>query len=373
MAHSYTPGLRVSKAARIVKERRLPLRGDVKVKLGDSVGALTVVASTDLPGNVHPVNCAGQLGIVPSDIDTVMTVNPGDPVEKDQVIALSKSFFGLFKSTVTSPISGTMESVSPITGQLIMREKPIPVEIMAYLDGKVTNVFPEEGIEVETVGTFIQGIFGVGGERYGRLKLCTDSPDDIFDEDKVGDDVKNCILVGGRRITLDAYHRAAENGAAAIVVGGLLNFDLRTLLGYELGVAITGHEDLKTTLILTEGFGEIAMARRTFDLLAANDGRFASVSGATQIRAGVIRPEVIIPTEDVTQSIDDNSSGAGLEIGDVLRVIRQPHFGVIGKVTALPPMLQKLETGAVVRVLELELNGGDKIILPRANVEIIEE
>ena len=98
MAHSYTPGLTVSKSARIVKERRLPLRGDVRVRKGDAVAAMQVIASTDLPGNVHPVNCAGQLGIVPADIDTVMTVNPGDAVKKDQVIAISRSFFGLLKS-----------------------------------------------------------------------------------------------------------------------------------------------------------------------------------------------------------------------------------------------------------------------------------
>ena len=372
MAHSYTPGLRVSKATRIIKERRLPLRGQVRVGKGDNVGAMSIVASTDLPGNVHPVNCAGQLGIVPADIETVLTVKPGESVEKDQVIALSKSFFGLFKSTVVSPINGTLENASPVTGQMILREKPIPVEIMAYLDGKVTKVFPDEGIEVETIGSFIQGIFGVGGERYGKIKMCTQSPDQIFNAEDVGDDVEGCILIGGNRITLEAYHLATERGARAIVTGGLLNIDLRTLLGYEQGVAITGHEDLKTTLILTEGFGEIAMAKRTFDLLSANEGRYASVSGATQIRAGVIRPEVIIPTEDVTQSVEEGGSGSGLEIGDVLRVIRQPHFGVIGNVSALPPKLHKLETGANMRVLELELNGGEKIILPRANVEIIE-
>ena len=35
-----------------------------------------------------------------------------------------------------------------------------------------------------------------------------------------------------------------------------------------LGLAITGTEDIGLTVIVTEGFGEIAMARKTFDLLA---------------------------------------------------------------------------------------------------------
>ena len=38
---------------------------------------------------------------------------------------------------------------------------------------------------------------------------------------------------------------------------------LRRLLGYDLGVAITGQEDLGVTIVVTEGFGRIAMAKRT--------------------------------------------------------------------------------------------------------------
>jgi hypothetical protein len=71
---------------------------------------------------------------------------------------------------------------------------------------------------------------------------------------------------------------------------------LSEILGYDLGVAITGSEDIPTTIVCTEGFGQIGMAGRSFDLLKELNGRRASISGATQIRAGVIRPEVIVPT-----------------------------------------------------------------------------
>ena len=56
--------------------------------------------------------------------------------------------------------------------------------------------------------------------------------------------------------------------------------DLRDILGYDLGVAITGTERIGTTLVITEGFGEIAMADRTFQLLKSRVGHEASVSGA---------------------------------------------------------------------------------------------
>jgi hypothetical protein len=373
MAHSYTPGLRVARLTHIVRERRLPLKGNVMVSKGDTVKAEQVVARTELPGNVHPVNCAGQLGILPADIQEALVIKTGSNIKKDEVIAISKSFFGLFKSTCISPIDGVLENASPITGQLILREPPMPVEVLAYLDGTVSKVFEDEGIEVETSGAIIQGIFGIGGERHGRIKMLVSSPDQTLDEDGITGDLSGCIAVGGGRLTLDGFKKAMAAGAVAVVTGCFKNVHLKGLLGYELGVAITGQEDIATTLILTEGFGDIAMANRTFELLRENDGRGASVSGATQIRAGVIRPEVIIPSDQKAPDKDIEKAVKGLEIGDQLRVIRQPWFGKIGTVTGLPAELRQMESGAKVRVLELKLDDGEKIILPRANVEIIEE
>ncbi len=66
--------------------------------------------------------------------------------------------------------------------------------------------------------------------------------------------------------------RAKELGIAGLVVGGIHDKDLRALLGYDLGVAITGTEQVGFTLILTEGFGTIPMASKTFRLLSMSCG-----------------------------------------------------------------------------------------------------
>jgi len=138
-------------------------------------------------------------------------------------------------------------------------------------------------------------------------------------------------------------------------------------------VAITGGEDLGFTLVLTEGFGRIAMAERTWTLLGSLAGRQASVSGATQIRAGVLRPEIVIPLPDAPRGAGPGEAAAGLDIGVVVRVIRAPHFGRIGTVTALPPELRELDSGASVRVLSLRFtDDGSEAEFPRANVEILE-
>jgi hypothetical protein len=55
-----------------------------------------------------------------------------------------------------------------------------------------------------------------------------------------------------------------------------------------------------------------------------------------------------------------------------VRIIRDPHFGLIGKVSALPSEPQVLGSGSKARVLEVHLESGSKVLVPRANVEIIE-
>lgn len=373
MATSFTPGLRVAETTLITKDRILPLRGNVTVKVGEHMAAEQVVASTDLPGNVIPLNAANLLGILPGDVRGALLVKEGDKIEKDQIIAESKSFFGLFKNKLKSPLTGSIESVSDITGQLILRDPPIPVEIESYIEGRVTKIFQQEGVEVQAVGTFIQGIFGIGGETYGKIRVIASSPDEVIDESKIPAECKHDVLVGGSLATLEGVKKAIANGAAALVVGGFDSFDLKKLLGYEQGVAITGGEQIGITLVLTEGFGKIGMARRTFELLKRNEGHKASVSGATQIRAGVMRPEIIIAKKDVTHHELHEHEPSGLEIGDVVRIIREPWFGKIGKVSELPPELTALDTEAKVRVLKVVLDAtNETVILPRANIEKIE-
>ncbi len=373
MAHAYTPGLKVARATIVRKERRLPLPGQVLKKVGDKVKAEDVVARTELPGNVVPVNVAGLLSVPPEDVPIHMLKKVGDSVKKGEPIAQSKGFLGLFKTTVEAPTDGTIESISKVTGQVILREPPLPVEVKAYIDGEVVEVIENEGVVVETKASFIQGIFGIGEERIGYIHVLVDSPDDVLEADMITEEHKNKVLVGGSFVTSEAIKKAVSVGATAIVVGGIDDANLKDFLGYDIGVAITGNEGKGITLIITEGFGKLRMAHRTFELLKDLEGKKASVNGATQIRAGVIRPEVIVPDESLEIKEEEESLSEGLVPGSLIRIIREPYFGQIGKVVSLPPELREIETEAKVRVLEVELENGERVIVPRANVEIIEE
>jgi len=375
LAHAYTPGLKVLAHTELSKERRLPLPGEILVKKGDRVHAEQVAARTNLPGNVQTLNIAGLLGILPDEIEESMMKKLNETVKKDEIIAQSKGLFGLFKSTVRSPITGTVENISKITGQVIMREPPIPVEVIAYIDGEVTDIVKNEGVIVKTQGSFIQGIFGIGGETIGELAMAVDDPGVVLTEKEIHTKFAGKIIIGGSMVTFDALEKARQVGVKGIVVGGIEDQDLKRFMGYDIGVAITGSEQVGLTLIATEGFGQLQMAKRTFNLLKSLTGKKASINGATQIRAGVMRPEVIVPLEKtgISRKTTDISAGSGLDVGMSVRIIREPHFGEIGTVKDLPVELANIETEAHVRVLTVQLENNEIITLPRANVEIIEE
>jgi len=371
MAHAYTPGLKVSRYAHLERDRRLPLKGDVTVSKGDNVSADQVVARTELPGNVHMVNIAGILNVHQSDVQDTMIKREGDALEKGEIIATAKSLFGLFKSHCKSPIAGTLESVSTVTGQAVLREPPIPVEVNAYMDGVVTDVYESEGVLVECNGTFIQGIFGIGGEVSDTIKILAKDNNDTVTPERITPEMKDTILIVGRIASTELLERAAEVGVSALVAAGINAKDLKDFLGYDLGVAITGSERKGVTLITTEGFGPLPMADKTFALLGENEGKKASATGATQIRAGVMRPEIVIPAEEGT--LDTVGEGVGLTEGSQIRVIREPYFGQLADVVDLPPELHAMESETKVRVLRAKLASGEVVTVPRANVEMIEE
>lgn len=374
MGHAYTPGLKVTEKILITKKRILPLKGDVIVKKGDKVQPDDIVAHTHLPGVVEPINVANILGIPPEDIGDTMLKKEGDHVEEGETIALSKSFFGLFKSKCPAKISGTIESVSHVTGQVLLRGAPLPVTVKAYLRGEIVEIFEKEGIALSTWGSFVQGIFGIGGETHGIIKVVVPDNTAVLTEQEINEECRGKVIIGGSLVTADAIKKAASVGAAGIAVGGFDDKDLREFLGYDIGVAITGSEDIGITLIVTEGFGQINMAGKTFNLLKANEGKMACINGATQIRAGVIRPELIIPGDgDVHKKIDAaDYRELGLDINTPVRVIRHPYFGKLGKVVNLPPELAVLDSGSRARILEVEFDDGHRAIIPRANVEMLE-
>ena len=373
MSYAYTPGLKVKDSVVVRKSRILPIPGEVLVKPGDSVTYETIVASADVSGGVHMSNAAMLLDVGPSYLNLVMLKKVDDLVKKGELIGLSKQFFGLSKKELRADVDGTIEMISEVTGTVAIREAPVKINRNAYISGKVVELITGFGAVIETHAALIQGIFGIGGENHGLVKVVA-GPKEILTPDKITEECRGKILVGGSLIPEESLRKAISVGAKGIIGGGIKRGDINKFLGYELGVAITGKENIGLTCIITEGFGTMNIAEHTYNLLSSLDGMMASVDGTTQIRAGVIRPEIIVPllSKSEHEEVKTEISAQGMVKGTLVRIIREPSFGAIARIVDLPIEPKKVETESKVRVAVVEMEDGTKLVVPRANLELME-
>src|SRR5258708_15719883 len=144
MGQAYTPGLKVTQRMLLRRRRMLPIRGQVLVHTGDTVVARDVIAQTLLPGPVTPVNVANLLSIPPGDLPGAMLKAPGDSVAAGELLARSNGMFGWFKKECPSPAAGVVEAISSVTGQVMLRGDPLPVQLRAFLAGTAGGGGAEE-------------------------------------------------------------------------------------------------------------------------------------------------------------------------------------------------------------------------------------
>lgn len=374
MSKAYTPGLEISAYKTLVKTRELPIKGRAMVRLGDMIKDDFVVLSADRPGELDIIRLADRLGY---DVEKVLKgtkVKVGDKVQKGDLLCEVKGLFSFFKSELRSNVDGTVEFLTESNAHLGIRQKPEKFYIYAYIPGQVIAIEEEKRVDIQTSGVFVQGIFGVGGERNGETLVLDIAEGEIVDKanlEKYKGQLVDKIIIGGMQFTLEALKFCEEEKVAGVITGSI---DTRTLLayvGYEIGVSITGDEQLPFTLIITEGFGNLAISKSITNLLRKFNNKKASINGATQIRAGAMRPEIIIAHDDKSYQQAENSDAGVLKVGSKVRVIRVPYFGMFAQVVALPSEPEKILTGAEVRIAKVRLENNQEITIPRANLELV--
>jgi hypothetical protein len=208
-----------------------------------------------------------------------------------------------------------------VTGQLILREPPIPVEITAYVRGVVAEVLPRRASS-SGARRVCQGIFGVGGETFGADRTRS-RPNRSLTGGARRESIAARVVVGGSNVSYETWRRAL--GRRGGRRGRLRRHDLRNCWR-DLGVAITGSEDF--CLVLTEGFGT-SDGRAHLELLGGA-GQVASVSGATN-RARSCAPR---SWSRRTRAESDRSRLWAASTSAAAARDPEPYFGRIGRVAA---------------------------------------
>jgi len=323
------------------------------------------------------VNAARKLDISPMVLRAYMRYREGDEVRQGAIIADCPG--GLGVEYCYAPATGIIEKICTRTGTVNILRPAKPTEVDAYVQGRVTDIIPEQGATVEADASFIQGVFGLGFESYGSLRVVAPDPAHVLTEEDITPEHEGAVLVSGARVTLEAMRRAIDVGVEGIISGGADHADLVALVGRDIGVGITGQEEIDLTVILTEGFGTMPMAEDTFEFLRAAGGRTVSVNGSTQVRAGVVRPEIIIPLGDteaepatpLVELLARREAEKGEPgVGSKVRIVRNPKFGRWGRIVSLPDEPVAFETEARLPAAEVEFDDGSRLFVPLTNLEV---
>lgn len=317
------------------------------------------------PKSAQPVlvlDVARQLDIWPAMLPMYMQRHAGENVARGAVVAAAPGGrTGLLH--VLAPAAGTIERLDLRTGYVYLVRPVRSSVVTAFLAGQVSRVLPDEGAVIEGEATVLQGVYGTGGEHYGELLA---SGDGDLEAGAVGAEARGKVLAVPGRITAGALARAHEVEVAGLVGGCCRGGDLARHLGREPG-SVTGREQDPFALVLTEGFGDLRMPAAAWNLLRAQSGRVVSLSGATQVRAGAVRPRVILYTEAVPVR-----RGGVPAAGARVRVLRGRHLGRTGQVVALEAAPRPFPSGAAFPAAQVALDGAAlPVWLPRANLEAV--
>jgi hypothetical protein len=228
------------------------------------------------------INVAKKLGIKPKQIKGYLKVSVGDFVQRDQMLTkLSQEHY-----PIKAPSTGTVKNIDTDEGTVTIQYDIDPIELRAFVAGSVEQLRENFWAEIVGNGTIVYGIIGFGHENYGDMVLV----DEHFDWET--SDGK--VLVTVTPINAEFLENAKQHNVSGIIAPSMNNTDWVNFYGQEIGVALTGDEDIPFTVILTEGFGQLQMNQKYGEFFQKFAGKKASLSGRTQIRAGVTRPMVII-------------------------------------------------------------------------------
>ncbi len=342
--------------AAIRRERFLPERaiGEVEARGGEKVDLRDVVARGAIPARYLMIDAAGFFGLKDTDdLKPMMKVWEGARVEARQVLAGKPNGRG---KKLLSPVAGVVAHVGD--GRIILEETPEIIEVEAGLTGQVVDIEEGRGVVIETSGAVLQGVWGNNRLQIGTLRA---EPSDGLES--VGDEMNmqfRGTVVLSRRPLRAAGLRVAQAQSLSGVIAPSMDVSL-----------IDRARELRSAVLLTEGFGAIRMSSFVFGFLEGLIGKQTTVDALDADRIGARRPEIIVnlPVRS-GQRPPEPDLNLTLKPGINVRITRGDHAGMVGAVAHLPKTPYLLENGLRVPCAQVQLSAGESAFVPLANLEV---
>jgi hypothetical protein len=347
------PVLHVLPLTTIVRERTLPVAGKVTARLDQRVSPTDVVAEANFAREHVLLDVARTFGIPPAAADKLIKVNTGDKLTEGALVAEGG---GLFARSIKAPRPGRVMVVG--SGQVLMETGDARIELRAGLPGLVTQILPERGVVIRTVGALIQGTWGNGRIDNGLMVNLLDKPDAVLSQERLDVSLRGSVILGGHVREAETLRAAAELPVRGLIVSSMVSSLLPTAV------------QMRFPILVVDGFGAMPMNSAAFDLLTSNNKREVTVNAEPFDRYHGIRPEVIIPLPVSTEP-DEPSPYTPFAVGQRVRNRRAPNAGMLGAIASLPPGLSRLSSGLRAPAAEVKFENGLTVLVPLVNLEVV--
>jgi hypothetical protein len=332
----------------------LPSPGKVLARRGQKVGATDVVARA----NLHPehllLDIARGLGVSEEKSDQLIQYRVGEKVSEGDVLA---GPVGMTKRVMRAPSNGRV--IIAGGGQILMEVESEPFELIAGLPGIVTDLIEDRGVIIETTGALIQGVWGNGLVDYGLMYVLAEAPGDVLDTDSVDISFRGSIILGGYCNDAEVLKLAASLPLRGLILG-CIDASLLPLAAR-----------MPFPVVVVEGFGFLEMNAAAFNLLTTNERRDVVLNADLwDIYTGK-RPEIMIPLPASGNPSLPSDSGT-FSVGKQVRILRKPHVGKVGKIIDLLSGMTSLQNGVLAKAAKVELESGEKVDIPLANLDVLE-
>ena len=347
----------------IERRRMLPVAGTVLVRSGQEVGASDVIATADVFAEHISLDLARGLGVPKAQVAELMQRKIGDKVAKGAVIA---SRPGVVSRVVRSPKAGKLVAVGG--GQALLQVSRKPFELRAGIPGRIFKVEPDYGAIIRMTGSWIEGVWGNGRLGVGGLYVAASTPDHVLSARDLDPSRRGQIVLAGHCAEADVLETVLQLKMRGLVLGSLTT-RLRPMAA-----------QMPYPIMVLEGFGNIPINSIAYRLLSTSAEREITLNAAQFNRSTGDRPEIVIPaSSDIDAPMPMQM--VNLDIGNQVRILRDPYMGMVGSVTGLLGV-RRLENGLHAETAEVtldtEANTNDdepvleeKVVVPLANLEII--
>ena len=286
----------------------------------------------------------------PGEVEAVLAVRPGERVEADQPLAFVEG-----GGAVLAPMAGLVLATSWRDGTLLLAPLGPEEAVIGHVRGRVRAI--EEGsVVVEVPAARLRGVGGSGEAVHGELVVGVPSPEDELRAAAIDAGATGKILIGGSRASAETLTRARAMGVAGIVLGGVLDKELRDFEAIQRRRREAGGMTGSFGILLVEGFGKVGIDPQLFSWFRAHAGRVASLFGADGLL--YVYDAAPLPWRRPLA-----------RVGDRVIAHRRPFQGRGGVLVAMLVDLHATQSGIPTRMGLVRFEDGRLAPVPLANIE----